>query len=88
MPIVIYRTKQPTDKLACLCDDFWELPIQVSELEKWLDENKNKITPDDYIADIGFTQRGDACGGGAALSPESMGIMAEVGMWLYLSEYR
>jgi hypothetical protein len=52
MPIVIYRTKQPSEKRACLCDDCWELPIQISELEKWLDGNKNKITPDDYIADI------------------------------------
>jgi hypothetical protein len=88
MPIVTYRTKQPSEKLACLCDDSWELPIQISELEKWLDENKNKITPDDYVADIGFTQRNDASGGGAAISPESMGIMAKYGMWLYLSEYR
>ncbi|HOI16932.1 MAG TPA: hypothetical protein PK036_11390 [Geobacteraceae bacterium] len=88
MPITIYRTKQPSENLACLCDNCWELPIQVSELEKWLDKNKNKIPTDDYVADIGFTQRSDASGGGAAISPESMGIMAKAGMWLSLSEYR
>jgi len=88
MPIVIYRTKQPSEKLASLCDDCWELPTQVFELEKWLDENKNKINPDEYVADIGFTQRDDASGGGAALSPDSMGIMAKAGMSLFLSEYR
>lgn len=88
MPIVIYRAKQPSEKLASFCDDCWELPTQVFELEKWLDENKNKINSDEYVADIGFTQRDDACGGGAVLSPESMGIMAKAGMSLFLSEYR
>lgn len=88
MPIVIYRTNKPTEKLASLCDDCWDLPTQVAELEKWLEENNHKISPDNYVADIGFTQREDAGGGGAAISPETMGIMAKAGMWLYLSEYR
>ena len=36
---------------------------------------------------IGFTPREDALGGGAAIAPEMMRTMAELGMSLFLSEY-
>jgi hypothetical protein len=87
MPIVIYPKKSPSEKLACLCDDCWELTDQIPVLEEWLSENKMKVASGEYVADIGFTPRNDASGGGTAISPESMRTMAELGMWLFLSEY-
>jgi hypothetical protein len=41
----------------------------------------------DYSADIGFAPRPDAAGGGAAITPEMMRSMVEVGMTLFFSEY-
>jgi len=87
MPIVIYPKKSPSEKLACLCVDCWELPDQVPVLEDWLSENKMKVDSGEYVVDIGFTPRNEASGGGTAISPESMRTMAELGMWLFLSEY-
>lgn len=45
------------------------------------------LKPDVYVADIGFTPRDDASGGGAALPPEIMRTMTDLGMSLFLSEY-
>ena len=56
-------------------------------LEIWLKENRSKIKGGQYVADIGFTLREDASGGGAAISPEMMRAMADLGMSLFLSEY-
>jgi hypothetical protein len=86
MPINIYSEKTP-EKLAYLCDSNWRLPDQVEALETWLKENRNRIKSGQYVADIGFTSRADASGGGAAISPEMMRMMADLGMSLFLSEY-
>ncbi len=86
MPINIYSENTP-EKLAYLCDSNWRLPDQVVALELWLRENSGKIKRGHYVADIGFTLREDASGGGAAISPEMMRTMAEIGMSLFLSEY-
>jgi hypothetical protein len=88
MPINIYsQDSDLADQLAWLCDDNWRLPDQVDALEAWLNQNKSRIPPGHYVADIGFTLRPDASGGGAALSPEMMRTMADLGMSLFLSEY-
>lgn len=86
MPINIYSEDTP-EKLGYLCDGNWRLPDQVEKLDSWLKENRAKIKPGRYIADIGFTMREDASGGGAAMSPEMMRVMADIGMSLFLSEY-
>ncbi len=86
MPINIYSENTP-EKLAYLCESNWRLPDQVEALEIWLKENGSKITRGRYIADIGFILREDASGGGAAISPEMMRTMADLGMSLFLSEY-
>ncbi|WP_038167260.1 hypothetical protein [Verrucomicrobium sp. BvORR106] len=90
MPTTIYRRTPPGEKhkdIASLCDDVWELPAQTFELEVWLSKNREKLEPADYVADIGYTPREGAMGGGAALSPEMLRTMADLGMWLFLSEY-
>ncbi|SQH75380.1 conserved protein of unknown function [Shewanella benthica] len=40
-----------------------------------------------YVADIGFSPRKGAAGGGAVISTGAMKIMLSIGMELYLSEY-
>jgi hypothetical protein len=50
-------------------------------------ENPLNLMPSKYIADVGFSIRENACGGGAILSPEAMTIMGKLGIKLYLSEY-
>jgi hypothetical protein len=91
MPVSIYRVTsedQKNEDIAWLCDDNWRLPDQAEALERWLADNHTSLKPDEYVADIGFTSREDASGGGAAISPEMMRIMADLGMSLYLSEYQ
>jgi len=73
--------------IAKLSADDWELPSQVKVLEKWLDENSNLLVSGEYRADIGFSMRENACGGGAVLSVKAMTIMSSLGMRLFLSEY-
>jgi hypothetical protein len=91
MPVNIYRVTpegQKNERIARLCDDNWRLPDQAEALEAWLAENHASLKPDEYVADIGFTIREDACGGGAAISPQMMRTMADLGMSLFLSEYQ
>lgn len=75
------------DRVAWLCDDNWRLPDQAEAFEAWLVENRATLKPGRYIADIGFTPGEGALGGGAAISPEMMRTMADLGMALFLSEY-
>ena len=86
MPVNVYNETN-LEKLAWLCDGSWELPIQIEELENWLRDNQDSISEGKYIADIGFSVRKDASGGGAVLTPEAMSIMSKLGMQLFLSEY-
>ncbi|QDV34140.1 hypothetical protein [Tautonia plasticadhaerens] len=90
MPVNIYRVTpegQKNEPIAWLCDDDWRLLEQSEELEAWLAEQGPTLKPAHYVADIGFAPRRDAMGGGAALSPELMRMMADLGMYLFLSEY-
>ena len=87
MPINIYEFKTK-DVIKYLCEETWSLPNQVEELETWLIENYKKIPKGEYVADIGFEIRKNASGGGAVLSKETMKIIVELGIDLYLSEYR
>jgi hypothetical protein len=91
MPVKIYRVTPEDQKknegIAWLCNDNWRLPDQAEALEAWLAENGGTLKPAEYVADIGFTLREDASGGGAAISPQMMRTMADLGMSLFLSEY-
>jgi hypothetical protein len=90
MPVNIYRVTpegQKNESIAWLCDDNWRLPDQAEALEAWLAANHAALKPNKYVADIGFTMREDASGGGAAIPPEMMRAMADLGMSLFLSEY-
>lgn len=86
MPINIYK-QDSTDKTAWLCENIWDLPNQISELEDWLKNNTDTLPKSDYVIDIGFDIRPNATGGGAGISKEMLKIITEKGFELYLSEY-
>ena len=84
MPIKISNNE---NEIAFLCDDCWELPLQIEKFQQWLQHEGAKLQPSSYVADIGFSPREGASGGGGCLSIGSMKIMAAIGMELCLSEY-
>jgi hypothetical protein len=75
------------DFIAHLCDEYWEMPIQVETFEKWLVEKGASLLKGKYIADIGFCPRSEALGGGVLVTSKAMEIMVSIGMELYFSEY-
>ncbi len=87
MPISIYSDDDSKAEVAWLCTDDWSLPSQVSALEAWLTQPERTVSAGRCIADIGFSVRAEATGGGAAISPEMMRRMADLGITLLLSEY-
>ncbi len=88
MPINIYdQERQGVDTIAQLCDDEWELPGQVDDLERWLKANQQTLSKGRYVADIGFQIRPNATGGGGVISTEMIRILNNLGMEIYLSEY-
>ncbi|WP_111980448.1 hypothetical protein [Algibacillus agarilyticus] len=86
MPIHI-KLENSTEDIIRLEKGVWDLPPQIKALESWLIENPLNLLPSNYIVDIGFSVRENACGGGAILSPQAMAIMGQLGIKLYLSEY-
>jgi len=78
---------QKNEKVAWLGGEEWSLPPQVEALEKWLQQQGDGLPPGRYVADIGFCWRRDACAGGSALAANTLRLMADAGMDLFLSEY-
>lgn len=87
MPINIYRDVDGTPKVAWLCDGSWELPVQIDALSSWIGQQASELNDGPYVADIGFSVRSDASGGGAVLEPRIMQLLAEANMSVFLSEY-
>ena len=73
--------------LRGLCDEEWEMPAQVEALELWLTNDGCNLSAGSYVADIGFSPREGAAGGGTVISTGAMKVMVSIGMELYLSEY-
>ena len=67
--------------------DEWELPKLFKEFENWLSNNVDSIEQGSWIADIGFSPREGACGGGPVISTEIMASCLKIDMAIYLSEY-
>ncbi len=63
------------------------MPVQIKSLDAWLSNKGRKLPTGKYTADVGFSPREGASGGGAIVTTESMRIMVDIGMTLYLSEY-
>lgn len=86
MPIRIYNQTN-NEKIDWLCDDIWDLPNQIDTLDTWLKTKGILLSKSSYVVDIGFDIQNDSSGGGAVLNSESMRIMSEIGMDIFLSEY-
>ena len=84
---IMIRGEESYESIAWLCDDVWPLPDQLAALEDWLMANQGTLEPGSYAADIGYAPRPGAAGGGGSLSVRALGIMAALGMELFLSEY-
>lgn len=68
--------------------DEWVLRPQVEALERWLREHRGELdSSSEWIADIGFTHRPNALGGGPPLTRELMQMCLDANMEIYLSEY-
>ena len=87
MSINIYK-EENFESIKYLCDDDWDLPTQLHELEKWLIKEGKNLPKGKYIADIGFRIRKEANGGGAVLNSKTITILNKIGMEIYFSEYR
>lgn len=71
-----------------LAEGCWDLRELFKEFEAWALESAPHLDPGDgWIADIGFSPREGANGGGPILSPQIMGVCVENGISIYLSEY-
>jgi hypothetical protein len=87
MAVNIYEDNDEHTRIAWLSSESWDIADTLHLLEKWLKENKGKIKKGKYIADVAFSGRDDATGGGPVISVEMMQTMVDMGMELYLSEY-
>ncbi len=90
MPVTIYRRDSNKDTIAFLCPGSWSIVEQLYALEGWLESNGKKLEQGDYVADVGIRARNDfdnGVGGGAAFPPSAMAIMAEKGIYLFITEY-
>jgi len=90
MPVNIYRVTpdgQKNERVAWLCEGEWRLTPQSEALSAWLQGEGARLSPDRYVANIGFSWRRDACSGGPAFEPETLRRMADLGMSLFISEY-
>lgn len=92
MPIAIRDRSGATEgdkgkEIAWLAEDDWKLPSQLAELEVWLRADGLRLPSGSYTIDVGFSPREGASGGGGGVSAETMALMAEKGIDLWLSEY-
>ena len=89
MPVVIRQivedgTKNHSDVAA----DSWDLRTQIEALEEWLSDSPGQLDPSyRWIADVGFTVRMDATGGGPPISRKLMEMSVASNLEIWLSEY-
>ncbi len=94
MPITVFanpdgaaRLHERTKSVVVLCGDTWELPVQLFEFERWLEKDGKELPTGSYIADIGFSPRLGACGGGGVLSVSAMQALALANIEVWFTEY-
>ena len=69
-----------------LAGDSWDLREQMETLQEWM--SNNTLDPSsEWIADIGFTTRLNATGGGPAINRELMQLCLASNLEIFLSEY-
>jgi len=71
-----------------LAEDSWDLPKLFSIFEAWLQTETTSLDPTvQWIADIGFSPREGANGGGPIISTQMMQLCIKRNIAIYLSEY-
>ena len=71
-----------------LAEDEWGLPVQFEVFEMWLKSGADDLDSSyQWIADIGFSPRDGASGGGPIISLEIMEICLSKRITIFLSEY-
>ena len=89
MPVVIRRIvgdgfRNHTE----LAEDSWDLRTQIETLEAWLATNPiESDASTQWVADVGFTVRLDATGGGPPVTRRLMEMCVAANLEIYLSEY-
>jgi hypothetical protein len=89
MPVVIRRILKDRFKNHTeIAHDSWDLRTQIQALEEWLTVHPHELDPsNEWVADIGFTVRLDATGGGPPISRKLMEMCVGSNLEIYLSEY-
>ena len=89
MPVVIRKiVEDRVENHADVATDSWDLRTQIEALEEWLSANPAHLDPSSqWIADVGFTVRFDATGGGPPISCRLMKMCVASNLDIWLSEY-
>ena len=74
MPVVVRRIVDDRFKnYTEIAGNSWDLRTQIEALEEWLVVNPNELDPSNqWVADVGFTVRLDATGGGSPITRKRM----------------
>ena len=88
MPVVIRQiVKDRFENYADVGTDSWDLRTQIEALEAWLVENSGQLDPaSQWVADVGFTVRLHATGGGPPISRKLMEMCVAANLEIWLSE--
>ncbi len=73
---------------AEVAGDEWRLRQLIEALEGWLSEHAAELDPEyEWVADIGFSVREDARGGGPPITRKLMRMCLDANIEIWLSEY-
>jgi len=75
------------EPIGYLCENDWEMSSQIEAFAKWLIQNRKILPKGYYAADLGFSSKKGALGGGCVITKEAMEAMLGIGLELYLTEY-
>ena len=89
MPVIIRRIVDDRFKNhAEIAGESWDLRTQIEALEEWLAANPGEFDPSNqWVADVGFTVRPNATGGGPPITRKLMAMCVASNLEIYLSEY-
>ena len=89
MPCIIRKVVDDSFEIyAEIAVGEWKLRPQIEAIEQWLRQNRNQLPAGHHwVADVGFTARRDATGGGPPISLDLMRMCLEANLEIYLSEY-
>lgn len=89
MPVILRRIHhQKFMNHTEIAGDSWDLRTQIEALEEWMITHGRTLdTQYEWVADVGFTTRTDATGGGPPITKRLMSECIKANLEIYLSEY-